>query len=200
MKYLYIKWSVKWNYKTISQTEKNFIKYFPRRRMTCQVTISRGNSPQVKFLKRQQFSKTFWDPIDWNRGQAIRALWLGKTWEVAAYKMAQNWEVATWENTLGKFSLGKIPLGSCHLGKYPWEVATWENTLGKLPLVKKPLRNYLTWCFIGNDPSWRYESLYSVHQGTIPKTWNKIKERWQQGAPKRWNPEKERCQWCSNCN
>ncbi len=135
MKYLYIKWSVKWNYKTISQTEKNFIKYFPRRRMTCQVTISLGNSPQVKFLKRQQFSKTFWDPIDWNRGQAILALWLGKTWEVAAYKMAQNWEVATWENTLGKFSLGKIPSR---------DVAALENTLKGCCAWKKIFGKNLT--------------------------------------------------------
>ena len=46
--------------------------------------------------------------------------------------------------TFEKLPLGKIPLGSCHWGKYPWEVATGENSLGKFPLVKNPFGKCLT--------------------------------------------------------
>ena len=49
--------------------------------------------------------------IDWGGG---RALWLGHTWEVAAWKFAQ--------------------LGSCHLGTF----------IGKLSLGKKPVKSTST--------------------------------------------------------
>jgi len=45
-----------------------------------------------------------------------RALRLGQTWEIAAWKL-HIWEVATLE-------------------KYPWKVATWENAFGKLRIIK----------------------------------------------------------------
>ena len=48
-------------------------------------------------------------------GLGGRALYLGQTWEVAA------WEIAH--------------LGSNRLGKYPWEVVTWKKSFGKVPNI-----------------------------------------------------------------
>ena len=50
--------------------------------------------------------------LEQDKGQVLR---LGRTWEVAAWEIAQ--------------------LGSCHLGKYSWEVAAWENAFGKVPNI-----------------------------------------------------------------
>ena len=49
----------------------------------------------------------------WLEQAGGRALRLGQTWEVAAWKIEH--------------------LGSCHLEKYPWKVATGEKSFGKVP-------------------------------------------------------------------
>ena len=87
----------------------------PKCAISQMCNFPRGNFPKVRLgpLRRRRLQ---WEAERRGYNRLLGwALWLGQTWEVAA------WEIAR--------------LGSFYLGKYPWEVATWEKYFGKVPNV-----------------------------------------------------------------